>query len=245
MESRQRAVADHLVCVSHAFRDDLVRNRVDPERVSVVPCLVDTAAFAFDADARDKTRDELGIRPDDVAIVQLGKFGGVYYDDEALAVLRAFATHLGERAFVMVLTPHDADRIRQRAAQWGITRMFVSSVEHDDVPRHLSAADVAITNWRRLPSSPACSPVKDAEYWASGLPVLISPDIGDDSDLVRRHRLGVVADLTDASALPSRFDELIALAREPGTRERLAAMAKAERDVSQLPAHYERVLAGL
>jgi hypothetical protein len=245
MERRQRSIADHLVCVSKGFRDELIRGGVDPGRVSVMPCLVDTAAFAFDRVARETTREVLGIRGDDVVIVHLGKFGGVYYDDEAFAALAEFASHLGGRSFVMVLTPHDAETVRQRAAQWGISRLSVQSVEHGKVPRHLAAADVAITTCRPLASSAACSPVKDAEYWANGLPVLISPGIGDDADLVARHRLGVVVDLTNRIALARAVDELVGISKEPGSRERIAAFAAAERDFAQLDSHYERILAGL
>jgi glycosyltransferase involved in cell wall biosynthesis len=245
MERRQRSIADHLVCLSRGFRDELLGTGVDPARVSVMPCLVDAAAFAFDGGARSETRDRLGIRNDDVVIVHLGKFGGVYYDDEAFAALAEFASHLAEQSFVMVLTPHDAETVRQRAAQWGISRLSVQSVEHDEVPRHLAAADVAITSVRRLASSAACSPVKDAEYWANGLPVLISPGIGDDADLVAEHRLGVVVDLADPTALAPAMGELVDIAMEAGSRERIAAFARSHRDVAQLDSHYERILAGL
>lgn len=245
LEWRQRSGADHLVCLSTAFRDELLGKGVDPARVSVMPCLVDTAAFAFDSVARAKTRELLGIRGDDVVIVHLGKFGGVYYDDEAFFALGEFASRLGEQGFVMVLTPHDPETVRRRASQWGISKLSVGSVEHDEVPRHLAAADVAITSVRPLASSAACSPVKDAEYWANGLPVLISPGIGDDADLTSQHRLGVVADLTDRTALGSAVDELVAIAMEAGSRDRIAAFARAQRDVAQLDSHYERILAGL
>jgi hypothetical protein len=145
----------------------------------------------------------------------------------------------------MILTPHDPEGVRRRASHWGIGRLSVTSVEHDEVPRYLAAADVAITTARRLASSIACSPVKDAEYWANGLPVLISPGIGDDADLVSQHRLGVVADLTDRGAVGPAIDELVGVATEAGSRQRIAAFARAHRDFARLDPHYERILTGL
>ncbi|HNT51114.1 MAG TPA: hypothetical protein PKK67_11035, partial [Cyclobacteriaceae bacterium] len=37
-----------------------------------------------------------------------------------------------------------------------------------------------------------CTPIKDGEYWALGLPVVIPANISDDSDIILRHEAGAV-----------------------------------------------------
>jgi glycosyltransferase involved in cell wall biosynthesis len=41
-------------------------------------------------------------------------------------------------------------------------------------------------------SAAGTSPTRVGEYWASGLPVVITPDVSDTEDVIRRERVGVV-----------------------------------------------------
>jgi hypothetical protein len=49
------------------------------------------------------------------------------------------------------------------------------------------------------PSKTACSPVKNGEYLACGLPIVTTTAIGDYTSLVVRRRVGVVVESLDQS----------------------------------------------
>jgi hypothetical protein len=56
----------------------------------------------------------------------------------------------------------------------------------------MGLGDFALTPVRSVPTKRYCTPIKDGEYWALGLPVLINPDISDDSRIIAEARAGVV-----------------------------------------------------
>lgn len=63
---------------------------------------------------------------------------------------------------------------------------------HEQVRRYLMACDIGILLREDSLTNRVASPTKFAEYISAGLPVLISPFLGDLSDLVRERGLGLV-----------------------------------------------------
>ena len=68
-------------------------------------------------------------------------------------------------------------------------------VDHGKVAGYLSASDIGFCLVQQSPSRKFCSPIKVGEYLANGLPVVISKDIGEDSDRIHAHDLGLVIDM--------------------------------------------------
>ena len=56
----------------------------------------------------------------------------------------------------------------------------------------MAQADFAINPVKPVPTKRHCTSIKDGEYWAMGLPVVITKDISDDSALISDTNLGVV-----------------------------------------------------
>lgn len=71
-------------------------------------------------------------------------------------------------------------------------KVFQKWVSHDKVFEELSQADYGILYREVIMTNYVASPVKFAEYLAAGCKVLISPHLGDFSDLVQRDNLGHV-----------------------------------------------------
>ncbi len=67
-------------------------------------------------------------------------------------------------------------------------------VDHFEVPGMLACADYGLLLREHSVTNHVASPVKFAEYLYQGLPVIISPDIGDYSELVSNSRIGHVWD---------------------------------------------------
>jgi hypothetical protein len=69
------------------------------------------------------------------------------------------------------------------------------------VKDYLSAADFAFATIKSTPIRLYCCPVKNGEYWASGLPILLEDGIGDDSDIIKSEGGGII--LNKARAIDS------------------------------------------
>ncbi len=63
-------------------------------------------------------------------------------------------------------------------------------VTHEQVAAYLSASDFGIATVKPTPSKKYCSVTKVGEYLPSGLPVIITNNIGDDSDIISNRHAG-------------------------------------------------------
>jgi hypothetical protein len=64
-------------------------------------------------------------------------------------------------------------------------------------------------------SAQVCSPTKIGEYWASGLPVVTTPGVGDVDAVVRRDRVGVIVESDTDEACRQAARELRGLQEDP------------------------------
>ena len=229
-ENRQKRHAQALLPVAENYRQQLLREGVSPKRVITVPCSVNLVDFAFDPKERGQTRARLGFAPDALVGVYAGKFGGIYYDDEAFALFRKTADFFGPSFRLLVLSPQPAAKILLKLAAVGIESAQVKVVfaPFAEVPRYLSAADFGFGLHR---PTPYVSPIKVGEYWASGLPVLLTAGVGDDSAIIEREGGGAVFNLEQPGSV------LVALL----TLQALLEASDCRANTYQLAARYRSV----
>ncbi|MBI1737088.1 MAG: glycosyltransferase family 4 protein [Candidatus Rokubacteria bacterium] len=240
-EAAQKREATALLPVSGAYHDALLAEGIAPTRIVTVPCTVDAEQFRFSATARAEERRRLRIDDSAVVGIYVGKFGDTYYAAEAFAVFARFARAFpGFRMLVLSPTPRPALEALAREGGYPPEAMTATTVAHRDVPRYLSAADVAFATVRSVPSRLYCSPVKVGEYWASGLPVVITEGVGDDSRIVREHDAGAVFDLTPSS-LAAAVDRVRVVLADAGHRARIAGLAERYRARARVREGYEQL----
>jgi glycosyltransferase involved in cell wall biosynthesis len=87
---------------------------------------------------------------------------------------------------------------------------------HERIPALLNAGDIGCILLEPSPRNRTTSPVKFAEHVLSGLPVIITSQIGDYSAMTAEHDLGLVVedDYQDLDRLADRTNDW--LARHPG-----------------------------
>jgi glycosyltransferase involved in cell wall biosynthesis len=145
-------------------------------------------------------------------------------------VLRSFAFLRARRpeAKLLVVNRNEHDFIRAEVARSGIDPALVELVaaDHAQVPALVSRMDVAAALRRPSYSQVACAPTKLAEYLGCGVPCLVNRGIGDVEEIVATERVGAVAADFSDPALEAAVDRLLAVASEPGIRERCAAAAR-------------------
>lgn len=233
MEQRQIQRALALITVSRSYHDHLLEEGADPHRVMVAPCPVDLERFRFSAADRARLRASIGAGDGHVVGVYAGKFGGMYHDRTAFEVFTRTALHLHDRFKLAVLTPEPKDRVEEglRTAGFPMGDAVVQRVPHDEVPAWLSAADLAFALYKRTITSRYLSPVKVGEYWACGLPVLLTEGVADDGGIITGEGIGGAVFDPMSGDVGAAIDRALAGRTDPGRRERVRALAQRHRSI--------------
>lgn len=191
-----RKKALYLLPVAEGYARQL-RDRYHLQNIRVAPCIVDLEKF--NPSKRDRTF--LRISENAVVGIYVGKFGGMYYQEEAF-VLFCHARSVFDHFHLVILTPD-----RQYAVQMLKRYNFkdgdfhVLTVPHEQVPGFLASADLAFATYKHSPSKRFLSPIKVGEYWASGLPVILTDGVGDDAAIINTSGFGATFQASDESML--------------------------------------------
>jgi len=119
-------------------------------------------------------------------------------------------------------------------------RVFTAKVPYAKVPAYLSAADFAFSLQNPKPSNLYLSPVKNGEYWAAGLPIVLSDGVGDDHRLVLKEKAGALLKSVDKSELQQVFSRIDELLKEDGLKERMKQLSADHRNFSIARVVYEK-----
>jgi glycosyltransferase involved in cell wall biosynthesis len=216
------AGADGLNVVSNRLAD-LLKEREhwcrDVPR-TVVGCCVDTQRFYYDAAVREAKRRELGLDGKFV-VCYCGAMMRWQRPDALAEAFAAIRAAMPDAHFLVV--SREAALLEAEFAKRGVSPRDVTirAVSHDQVAPHMMAADVALLLRENTVANQVASPVKFAEYLRSGLPVILTPYIGDFG------RMAVEEDLGATVEFPIRADEVVRAARK--IRDRLGADGEAYR----------------
>lgn len=229
--------------LEHAPR--LYRTSFAHKRTFVKPACTDLEQFdpAMAKDAALLTELGLGGK---VVAVYAGKFGGIYLRSEVFIFLAACYRHWKDDFRVLLLSNHPEEELKAWCAAAGLPTSVVVRrfVPHADIPRYMGLGDFGLCPVLPTPSKRYCTPIKNGEYWALGLPVVITPRISDDSDLIAQHNAGVIWDHTQPPG--PAVEALATLLAEPASdrRSRIRQLAEAQRSFSIAAAIYQQVYGG-
>jgi glycosyltransferase involved in cell wall biosynthesis len=195
-----------------------VRRRVTP--VIVVPSCVDLEEFpVFERQRWCPGRT--------LRLVYVGSVGNRYMFDRVAEFAAAAYGRLG-KVTLRVLTRTPRNTIEDIVRRSGLPSelMSVECVPHARMAEELAQRDAGLFLFTQGLSEHGCSPTKVGEYWASGLPVVITPNVSDTEDVIRRERVGVILQDFSAEAYDRALDELLALLDDPDLARRCRAAAE-------------------
>lgn len=210
-ENKQKESAEAIITVSHNYKKALVKDGVSANKVHVVPCCVNLEKFQFDNSQRTVIRNKLQISGSQFVAIYVGKFGGIYYDKDAFKLMKESFNFFGPVLELILLTPQSHDQISEWLGAYDIPseKVHIKSVLHSEVPSYLSAADFAFSFHKSTNHSFAFSPIKNGEYWASGLPIVISEGIGDDSEIVVKENGGAIFTPSETTSNDAAFNHIL------------------------------------
>lgn len=248
LERRQSKRASAVISATQGMRQySLSKYGFVPDHFFVKPACVDLTLFSDKNIKRPDLVQSLGLY-DKIVCVYAGKFGGIYLDHEVFDLLKHAHRHWGGKLRVLLLTSHSQQEVDDFCDHAGVDKSIVITkfVPHASIPDYMGLADFALTPVKPVPTKKYCTPIKDGEYWALGLPVIISRDISDDSEIIRANNIGAVIDNYDQAHFSSAFAAIDRLLEEPADIRyaRIRAIAEKYRNFSVAHEAYQGVYSG-
>jgi len=215
LEKKQTQRAKTLIATTAGMKEyALSRYGVQIKNFYVKPACVDLQKFSpVRKDA--SLLNELGF-DNKIVCVYAGKLGGIYLKTEIFDFIKACHDHWRDDFRFLMLTNAPREEIDEEIKRVELPAIIVTSkfVFHEEVPRYLSLGDFAVNPVKPVPTKKYCTSIKDGEYWAMGLPVVISPNISDDSGIIEKENTGIVVDLSDKASFHTAIDKLEILLKD-------------------------------
>jgi glycosyltransferase involved in cell wall biosynthesis len=215
LEKRQSRLAKALIATTAGMKQyALDKYQTDVKNFFVKPACVDVEKFSF-SEKNASLLKEFQLE-NKIVCVYAGKLGGIYLKEEIFDFVRLCYDHWKDKFRFLLLTSAAAKEILPEIQRVGIPNHIVVSkfAFHHEVPGYLSLADFALNPVKPVSTKKYCTSIKDGEYWAMGLPVLISPGISDDSEIIERENIGVVMNFADRNAMIQAINRMDSLLKD-------------------------------
>lgn len=166
--------ADFIICQSNAMKEHLIKKYTLGTPIGVYRCAVDTNVFVYNDDVRRNIRQNLGYDDDDVVFVYSGGMHPWQKVEDAILIFSYFHSVNPKSKFLIITKEQDAflsiiTKINKNDLLSDITTV---SLNYNDVPSYLCAADVSFLLRDNHIMNAVASPTKLAEYLSCGLPVI-------------------------------------------------------------------------
>jgi glycosyltransferase involved in cell wall biosynthesis len=220
-ETRCAMDADGVITTSGTMRDELATRGVSPDRITIVPQIVDLDAYSPRSRDRDLARS-YGLEGSFVVgtITSLVEYEGIDLLLRAVALARAE----GREVAALVVGDGQARPALEALAgelELGAAAVFAGRIEQEQVPAHYGLLDLFALPRRDLDVCRAVTPLKPFEALATGTPILVS-DLPALAEIVADSGGGRTVEPGSAEALAAAIVELEG---DRGERARLQAAA--------------------
>ncbi|MBP7809848.1 MAG: hypothetical protein KA163_11185 [Bacteroidia bacterium] len=187
--------SDFRLTVSNALVNYWIKEfNYNSDKHIVVPCTL-SADFNFEFPSIEKIkflRKEIGFSDSDVVIVYSGSSAGW----QSFSLVEKMLTKVFEQnanVKLLWLTNHlneNSGFVKQFK-----NRIKTAWVKPEEVKNYLLAGDYGLLYRENSVTNQVASPVKFAEYLTCGLSVIISENLGDYSEFVKKNNCGIVGDV--------------------------------------------------
>ncbi|MFB3786203.1 MAG: glycosyltransferase family 4 protein [bacterium] len=211
---------------SQAIRDRALRLGFPADRMWHLPVGADTDRFHPDAGGRD-TLAELGLDPNRLTILYIGQLEGAAHADLLVRAAPRVLEQIPDAQFLIVGGGGQEDALRRLVEQSPARDALhlTGYIAADRIPAIASAADIGVACFVDTEATRSKSPLKIAEYLASGKPIVASR-VGETPWMLEDCGLTV-----EPGSAPALAEALLTYARDPERRSRdsLAARERALR----------------
>jgi len=210
-EGLETRIADYLIFAAPGMQD-YIREKYGTiiNKYSVKPACVNIEAFSDKFIGSKELVDKYNLA-DKIVCVYAGKFGGIYLEDEIFQFVKACESFWGKDRFCFLLLSNAKDTyMKKKMDEYHIEASSIIKlfVRHTEIPYYMGLANFAISPYKSVPSKRYCTPIKDGEYWAMGLPVVITPNISVDSEIVKENAGGAILESFDEAGYQKAIEQI-------------------------------------
>lgn len=221
LEKKQGVKAQHIIATTEGMKQYAKEKYgITRNDFYVKPACINFDHF-FPVKKDEALAASLGLK-NKLVCLYAGKLGGTYLRDEVFDFVKTCYDFWGDRFRFLMLSSEKDEEIERQAKRTGLPATVVVKkfVFHHEIPAYMSLGDFAINPQVPVPSKRFGAPIKNGEYWAMGLPVIISPAISDDSDIIRKNEIGVVTNLKESKNYKTAVESMDIILMQ-NTREAL------------------------
>lgn len=242
-EKKQKREARGLIVVSENYKEQLISEGVDSSKIFTAPCAVDMNLFIPNLIERKELREKLKIPKNATVGVYAGKFGGLYFEEEAFIVFKHCFQEF-KHFFLLLLSNQDKNWVENQCSKIGIpkSKVIQKFVSFEEVPKYLNVADFAFALYKSTKVASFLSPVKIGEYWSCGLPVLLSEGVGDESKFIESKKGGANFSLNQEGSVRHAIQLIFSLLEETELRNNLRSLALEKRSFDKVQESYKWLL---
>lgn len=235
-----------VIAATEGMRDyALVKYNSKFDTYFVKPACVDFSLFGEEKIKNKTLAESLGLQGKTV-MVYAGKLGGIYLETEVFDFVKVANEYFGDNFRFLLLTTHKQEEVKSYCEKANLPLNIVVSlfVKHAEIANYIGLADFGLTPVRPVPSKRYCTPIKNGEYWALGLPIVITKDISDDSDIIENENIGaVIQSLNKESYLEAvkKIDSLLNASNKDELRTKIRGIAKKYRSFEIAERIYSKI----
>jgi glycosyltransferase involved in cell wall biosynthesis len=171
-EDRLPKIVDTISVSSQALREKAIQLGMPENRIFSAPVGADLDFFNPQINA-DKIKAKHNLKGN--VVIYSGQLDGVNYVDLLIRGIPKINASVPNTTFIIVGGGNTLLQHQQRAKELGVKNIiFTGYLPHDEIPEYLAAADVAVACFEDTPVTRCKSPLKIAEYLASGKAIVAS-----------------------------------------------------------------------
>lgn len=210
--------ADHVVVLTERAKEELKTFPYlakNPPPISVIPTCVDLDLFRPRAS---------GPKEGPPVLAYAGSLGGRYLTD----LLFSFAAEVRRQRAgtrLLVLTRAEKELVTKAREKAGLPEeaVRVFSASREEVAQEIALCHAGLSFLSDAYSNRSSAPTKLAEYLAAGLPLVVTPGVGDTDAIIEEEKVGVIVRGGD---LAQAAQDLLALLADPGLSARCRKTAE-------------------
>jgi len=221
-------ISDTISVSSSRLKKECLRLGVPAENIFLAPVGADLKKFHPEVKG-ETVRSRYGIN--NRLVLYLGQLNGGQYAELFIeAAAKISAIHKADASFMIVGDGYRMEELKSLSRGRGLSErmIFTGAVSHNEAPYYIAAADVCVAPFKENEVTICKSPLKVAEYMASGKPIVANA-VGEVPEMLGETGLLVPEGNIDALAQGvSRLLRDVNLSRQLG----IAARNRAEQNYS-------------
>lgn len=184
--------------VSGKMRDYSINKGINGRKGSVVlPCVVELERF-YPRPVRSNGNKGT------IVVGFAGSLAPWQGFEDACRFLQYLNRHMTVNLHVLT---SEVEKARNIAAHYQLNAV-VEWAQHENVSQKMDQWDFALVPQKAGLITQVCSPLKAAEALSKGIPLIITPEVGDFSEIVKTHGVGAVFDPNDSARWNTAVDKI-------------------------------------